>query len=165
MWSLKLAKLNIYIVNKYILNLKNMSIWFVFRLFAWKILFVACLNAFEVFTFLASRWKHCGYDRRLIWLRVNAKKKNIPFYPLGFVLSLPTVSTKQLGSIFPLGQCNMRSLVGLICVIVAATFYLYSLSLYLPAGPRRHVPGADRGEHVDTGQPEQPADSSGEPIR
>lgn len=57
------------------------------------------------------------------------------------------------------------SLVGLICVIVAATFYLYSLSLYLPAGPRRHVPREDRGEHVDTGQSEQPTDSSGEPIR
>lgn len=59
----------------------------------------------------------------------------------------------------------MRSLVGLICVIVAATLYLYSLSLYLPAGPRRRLPRADRGEHVDTGELEQPADTSEESIR
>lgn len=72
---------------------------------------------------------------------------------------------KELGSSrLLLGQCNMRSLIGLIFVIVAATFYLYSLSLYLPPGPRRHVSRAAKGEHVDTGQPEQPADSSGDPI-
>uniref|UniRef100_A0A3Q4HU91 Transmembrane protein 41aa n=1 Tax=Neolamprologus brichardi TaxID=32507 RepID=A0A3Q4HU91_NEOBR len=32
---------------------------------------------------------------------------------------------------------NMRSLVGLITVVAAASLYLYSLSLYLPAGPRK----------------------------
>uniref|UniRef100_A0A096LSS4 Transmembrane protein 41aa n=1 Tax=Poecilia formosa TaxID=48698 RepID=A0A096LSS4_POEFO len=32
----------------------------------------------------------------------------------------------------------MRSLIGLAVVVTAATLYLYYLSLYLPAGPRRH---------------------------
>lgn len=57
----------------------------------------------------------------------------------------------------------MRSLLGLICVIVAASFYLYSLSSYLPAGPRRRpVKTADR-EHVGT-ECEHP-DTSEEPSR
>ncbi|CAG09302.1 unnamed protein product, partial [Tetraodon nigroviridis] len=51
----------------------------------------------------------------------------------------------------------MRSLLGLICVIVAASFYLYSLSLYLPAGPRRRpVQTAGRetlSEHPDSEEP------------
>lgn len=54
-------------------------------------------------------------------------------------------------------QNNMRSLLGLICVIVAASFYLYSLSLYLPAGPRRRpVQTAGRetlSEHPDSEEP------------
>ncbi|KAM9347645.1 transmembrane protein 41A-A [Symphorus nematophorus] len=57
----------------------------------------------------------------------------------------------------------MRSLVGLICVIVAASSYLYFLSLYLPAGPRtRPPPPAADAEHVDTAEEteQQPADSS-----
>ncbi|XP_041807449.1 transmembrane protein 41A-A [Chelmon rostratus] len=59
----------------------------------------------------------------------------------------------------------MRSLVGLILVIVAASFYLYSLSLYLPAGPRRPHPTADR-KHVETeAESEQPTDSPEEPSR
>uniref|UniRef100_A0A3B4EWJ4 Transmembrane protein 41A n=1 Tax=Pundamilia nyererei TaxID=303518 RepID=A0A3B4EWJ4_9CICH len=42
----------------------------------------------------------------------------------------------------------MRSLVGLITVVAAASLYLYSLSLYLPAGPRkRSVRSAEAG-HV-----------------
>lgn len=96
-------------------------------------------------------------------LYADAKKKIVVlFLTTGLCL---IVDNKALGSSCVLGRCNMRSLVGLICVIVAATFYLYSLSLYLPAGPRRHVARADKGKHVDTGQPEQPADSSGESIR
>lgn len=57
----------------------------------------------------------------------------------------------------------MRSLLGLICVIVAASFYLYSLSSYLPAGPRRRpVQTADR-EHVGTESehPDTPEAASG----
>ncbi|XP_069554715.1 transmembrane protein 41A-A [Brachyistius frenatus] len=54
------------------------------------------------------------------------------------------------------------SLVGLIAVVVAASLYLYSLSLYLPAGPRtRPLPGAET-EHVDTAESEQPSE---EPSR
>lgn len=59
---------------------------------------------------------------------------------------------------------NMRSLLGLTCVIVAASFYLYSLSLYLPAGPRRRpLKAADR-EHVGA-ESEHPTDTSEEPSR
>lgn len=49
-------------------------------------------------------------------------------------------------------------------MIIAASFYLYSLSLYLPAGPRRRpLKAADR-EHVGA-ESEHPADSSEEPSR
>lgn len=59
----------------------------------------------------------------------------------------------------------MRSLIGLIAVVVAATFYLYSLSLYLPAGPRRRPDPAAETQHVDLEESEQPADSSEELSR
>lgn len=53
----------------------------------------------------------------------------------------------------------MRSLVGLITVVAAASLYLYSLSLYLPAGPRkRSVRSAEAG-HVSEEQQQQPGDS------
>lgn len=56
-------------------------------------------------------------------------------------------------------QGNMRSLVGLITVVAAASLYLYSLSLYLPAGPRkRSVRSAEAG-HVSEEQQLQPGDS------
>ncbi|XP_061547993.1 transmembrane protein 41A-A [Phycodurus eques] len=42
---------------------------------------------------------------------------------------------------------NMRSLVGLVAVVVAATVYLYSLSLYLPPGPPRPAPTATGTQH------------------
>ncbi|XP_075964623.1 transmembrane protein 41A-A [Anarhichas minor] len=59
----------------------------------------------------------------------------------------------------------MRSLVGLIAVVTAASLYLYSLSLYLPAAPlRRPHPTAERS-HAETAESEQPADSSEEPSR
>ncbi|KAF3843098.1 hypothetical protein F7725_001947 [Dissostichus mawsoni] len=54
----------------------------------------------------------------------------------------------------------MRSLVGLLAVVVAASVYLYSLSLYLPAAPRR-PPAANRNHE----EPGEPADSSEEPSR
>ncbi|XP_034088256.1 transmembrane protein 41A-A isoform X1 [Gymnodraco acuticeps] len=54
----------------------------------------------------------------------------------------------------------MRSLVGLLAVVAAASVYLYSLSLYLPAAPRR--PPAAHRHHEESGEP---ADSSGEPSR
>lgn len=79
------------------------------------------------------------------------------FKPLGFCFV--TVNEELGSSSCLLGQCRMRSPVGLIFVVVVATLYLYCLSLYLPAGPRRLVP---KGKHVDTGQP---GDTSGEPIR
>ncbi|XP_029980325.1 transmembrane protein 41A-A [Sphaeramia orbicularis] len=56
----------------------------------------------------------------------------------------------------------MRSLVGLIAVIIAATLYLYLLSLYLPAGPRRRPPASAESEHVETEKSGQTAD---EPSR
>ncbi|XP_056285747.1 transmembrane protein 41A-A [Pseudoliparis swirei] len=61
----------------------------------------------------------------------------------------------------------MRSPVGLLAVVVAASLYLYSLSLYLPAAPRRRPhPPAEDNKHVETAESEQqPADSSGEPSR
>ncbi|XP_068602472.1 transmembrane protein 41A-A [Brachionichthys hirsutus] len=55
----------------------------------------------------------------------------------------------------------MRSLAGLGCVIAGATLYLYSLSLYLPAGPRLRHPSAD-GEHVES---EPPSDDASEGTR
>ncbi|XP_003962027.1 transmembrane protein 41A-A [Takifugu rubripes] len=58
----------------------------------------------------------------------------------------------------------MRSLLGLICVIVAASFYLYSLSLYLPAGPRRRPLNAADRDHVGA-ESEHPTDTSEEPSR
>ncbi|TNN84468.1 Transmembrane protein 41A-A [Liparis tanakae] len=60
----------------------------------------------------------------------------------------------------------MRSLVGLLAVVVAASVYLYSLSLYLPAAPRRLPHPPAENQHVETAESEQqPADSSGEPSR
>ncbi|XP_070694400.1 transmembrane protein 41A-A isoform X2 [Pempheris klunzingeri] len=44
----------------------------------------------------------------------------------------------------------MRSLVGLSCVVVAASLYLYSLSLHLPAGP-----GPDKRQHEEAAESEQ----------
>lgn len=58
----------------------------------------------------------------------------------------------------------MRSLFGLLCVIVAASLYLYSLSLYLPAGPRRRPLKSADGEHVGA-EAEHPPDTSEEPSR
>lgn len=60
---------------------------------------------------------------------------------------------------------NMRSLVGLVVVVAAASLYLYSLSLYLPAAPRRRPHPAAETKHVETAESEQPADSSEEPSR
>ncbi|XP_049451021.1 transmembrane protein 41A-A [Epinephelus fuscoguttatus] len=59
----------------------------------------------------------------------------------------------------------MRSLVGLVVVVAAASLYLYSLSLYLPAAPRRRPHPAAETKHVETTESEQPADSSEEPSR
>ncbi|KAM9342534.1 transmembrane protein 41A-A isoform 1-T1 [Pholidichthys leucotaenia] len=62
----------------------------------------------------------------------------------------------------------MRSLVGLFAVVAAASLYLYTLSLYLPAGPRRRAlpaaPGTD-SEHVESvkHQPSDPTED--EPSR
>ncbi|KAM6978506.1 transmembrane protein 41A-A [Tautogolabrus adspersus] len=57
----------------------------------------------------------------------------------------------------------MRSLIGLLAVVVAASLYLYSLSLYLPAGPRRRPRPAAERQHVGTEESEQTADSTEEP--
>ncbi|KAM3861946.1 transmembrane protein 41A-A [Diretmus argenteus] len=54
----------------------------------------------------------------------------------------------------------MRSVVGLIVVVVAATVYLYLLSSYLPAGPRHLKTKA--AERTDS---DQPVDSHEEPSR
>lgn len=57
----------------------------------------------------------------------------------------------------------MRSLLGLICVIVAASLYLYVLSSYLPAGPRR--PPADSAEREHVGPESEHPDASEDPGR
>ncbi|XP_068428760.1 transmembrane protein 41A-A [Clinocottus analis] len=60
----------------------------------------------------------------------------------------------------------MRSLVGLLAVVAAASLYLYSLTLYLPAAPRRRLHPPAESKHVETAESEQqPDDSSGEPAR
>lgn len=59
----------------------------------------------------------------------------------------------------------MRSLVGLIAVVAAASFYLYSLSLYLPPGPRRPRPPSAETGHVEAAESEQLTDTSEEPSR
>ncbi|KAM7407566.1 hypothetical protein PAMA_003337 [Pampus argenteus] len=59
----------------------------------------------------------------------------------------------------------MRSLVGLIAVVVAASLYLYSLSLYLPPAPQRRSHAASDHEHVETTDTEQPTEPSEEPRR
>lgn len=60
----------------------------------------------------------------------------------------------------------MRSLVGLVAVVVSASLYLYSLSLYLPAGPRRRPHSATDKEHVDSESEKlQPPDSAEETSR
>ncbi|XP_029937354.1 transmembrane protein 41A-A [Myripristis murdjan] len=58
----------------------------------------------------------------------------------------------------------MRSLVGLIAVVVVATLYLYLLSTYLPAGPRHLRPNGET-QRADAAESEQPAESYGEPSR
>lgn len=60
---------------------------------------------------------------------------------------------------------NMRSLFGLLAVVTVASLYLYSLSLHLPAGPRRRaVPSAHaHGEHLDTA--DESAHNTEEPSR
>ncbi|KAM6934192.1 transmembrane protein 41A-A [Xenentodon cancila] len=47
----------------------------------------------------------------------------------------------------------MRSLAGLAAVVIAASVYLYSLSLYLPAGPRRRSPPGAETESEQRGEP------------
>ncbi|XP_018557882.1 transmembrane protein 41A-A [Lates calcarifer] len=60
----------------------------------------------------------------------------------------------------------MRSLVGLVAVVVSASLYLYSLSLYLPAGPRRRPHSATDKEHLDSESEKlQPPDSAEETSR
>ncbi|KAM4731704.1 transmembrane protein 41A-A [Anableps anableps] len=59
----------------------------------------------------------------------------------------------------------MRSLVWLGVIVTAASLYLYSLSLYLPAGPRRRPQPGPEVEHVEGREPEQSSDSSGEHSR
>ncbi|XP_023193393.1 transmembrane protein 41A-A isoform X2 [Xiphophorus maculatus] len=54
----------------------------------------------------------------------------------------------------------MRSLIGLAVVVTGATLYLYSLSLYLPAGPRRHPQPCPEGK-----ESQQTCDVSGELSR
>lgn len=44
----------------------------------------------------------------------------------------------------------MRSLLGLMAVVVAATAYLYALSLHLPPGPRRRAAPGDADTDTDT---------------
>ncbi|XP_076018025.1 transmembrane protein 41A-A [Genypterus blacodes] len=48
----------------------------------------------------------------------------------------------------------MRSVVGLTAVVAAATFYLYLLSLHLPAGPRRRPEPGTEPENVETAEEE-----------
>ncbi|XP_077435396.1 transmembrane protein 41A-A [Vanacampus margaritifer] len=43
----------------------------------------------------------------------------------------------------------MRSLIGLLCVVVIATVYLYSLTLYLPPGPPRPAQTTAETQHAD----------------
>ncbi|XP_077392514.1 transmembrane protein 41A-A [Festucalex cinctus] len=43
----------------------------------------------------------------------------------------------------------MRSLIGLVCVVVVATLYLYSLTLYLPPGRPRPAQTAAETQHAD----------------
>uniref|UniRef100_A0A3Q2QEX0 Transmembrane protein 41aa n=1 Tax=Fundulus heteroclitus TaxID=8078 RepID=A0A3Q2QEX0_FUNHE len=59
----------------------------------------------------------------------------------------------------------MRSLVGLAVVVTAASLYLYYLSLYLPAGPRRRPRPGPEAEHVEGGESERSSDTSGELSR
>ncbi|KAM4560677.1 transmembrane protein 41A-A [Fundulus diaphanus] len=59
----------------------------------------------------------------------------------------------------------MRSLVGLAVVVTAASLYLYYLSLYLPAGPRRRPLSGPESEHVEGGESERSSDTSGELSR
>lgn len=61
---------------------------------------------------------------------------------------------------------NMRSVVGLIAVVAIASLYLYSLSLYLPAAPRRRPPHPSaETEHVDAAESERLPDGPEEPSR
>ncbi|MEQ2262445.1 hypothetical protein XENORESO_012181 [Xenotaenia resolanae] len=59
----------------------------------------------------------------------------------------------------------MRSLVGLAAVVAAASLYLYTLSLYLPAGPRRRPQPGPAAQHVEGRESEQSSDTSGELSR
>ncbi|KAF6726697.1 Transmembrane protein 41A-A [Oryzias melastigma] len=56
----------------------------------------------------------------------------------------------------------MRSLFGLIAVVVTATLYLYSLSLYLPPGPVKSPQPDSEGEHEEE---KEPRFTSQEPSR
>ncbi|XP_017280056.1 transmembrane protein 41A-A [Kryptolebias marmoratus] len=59
----------------------------------------------------------------------------------------------------------MRSLVGILLVVIAASWYLYFLAMYLPAGSRRRpLPGAE-AEHGEGTQYERLGDASEEPSR
>uniref|UniRef100_A0A1A7WUX9 Transmembrane protein 41aa n=1 Tax=Iconisemion striatum TaxID=60296 RepID=A0A1A7WUX9_9TELE len=59
----------------------------------------------------------------------------------------------------------MRSLVGLVIVVTAASLYLYYLSLYLPAPPRRRPPPGATTEHAKGKESGQLGDTSDEPSR
>ncbi|KAG7227487.1 hypothetical protein INR49_005301 [Caranx melampygus] len=59
----------------------------------------------------------------------------------------------------------MRSIVGLVAVVVVATLYLYSLSLYLPAGPRRRPRAATEGGPEEPAESERQQDSAEETSR
>ncbi|KAM9804614.1 transmembrane protein 41A-A [Neosynchiropus ocellatus] len=56
----------------------------------------------------------------------------------------------------------MRSLVGLVSVVAAASLYLYSLSLYLPPGPPKH---SNRTSETENAGAEVSGEESEEPSR
>uniref|UniRef100_A0A1A8H2Y1 Transmembrane protein 41aa n=1 Tax=Nothobranchius korthausae TaxID=1143690 RepID=A0A1A8H2Y1_9TELE len=59
----------------------------------------------------------------------------------------------------------MRSLVGLVIVVTVASLYLYYLSLYLPAPPRRRPPPGATTEHVEGKESGHLGDTPEEPSR
>ncbi|XP_041857979.1 transmembrane protein 41A-A [Melanotaenia boesemani] len=59
----------------------------------------------------------------------------------------------------------MRSFVGLIAVVIAATLYLYFLSLYLPVGSWKRPQPGSKAEHVEEKESEELRDTSEEPSR
>lgn len=60
---------------------------------------------------------------------------------------------------------NMRSLASLVVVVTAASLYLYSLSLYLPAGPRRRPQPGAKADHAEEKESELLGETSEEPSR